>query len=411
MSPQTDRAEANPGHVGRCLGVLIDERCREVDGQMMTESPFIRFVQAFRAHFDRVLIFGRHIPGDYPVRYPIECDGVRFVQMPPYPRIPALLTRPWRWWPEIDRVLARELPLLDAVWLNPGHPVSLRALQRARKLGTRHCFGVMRGAYANDARHHEVGLRAPLAGAAMRTFLTLFARMAARHDVPCLAYGPQEVAWLSRHGVRAALVNDTLLTAEDLRGDRATETPPTDILTVGRLDPVKAYDVLIEAIAPLTTAEGTPARLRIVGSGPDETRLRALVARLGLEDRVSFAGHVDHGADLFGQYLSAAVYAQPSHTEGTPKTVIEAMGFGLPVVGSRVGAMAELVEGPPPAGLLVPPGDVEALRQALDQMLKDQGLRQACGAAARATWGEHTMDRAVARLLGVAAELGRWTET
>jgi glycosyltransferase involved in cell wall biosynthesis len=137
---------------------------------------------------------------------------------------------------------------------------------------------------------------------------------------------------------------------------------------VGRLSPEKAPEVLLRA------AQGTGVLLVFAGDGP----LRAALEAEAAGSTVRFLGFVSE----VGQVLAAAdVLALPSRTEGLPMAVLEAMAAGVPVVGSAVGALPEVLgDG---AGVLVPPDDVEALRGALRQ-LADPAHRQALAETARA---------------------------
>jgi glycosyltransferase involved in cell wall biosynthesis len=151
------------------------------------------------------------------------------------------------------------------------------------------------------------------------------------------------------------------------------EEPP-HVLYAGRLSAEKGVAELAEAARDLP--------LVVAGDGPLRGRLpRAL-------------GWVQHD-ELLRLYERAAVVACPSLREGFGVACAEAMAHGRPVVASAVGGLRDLVvDGE--TGLLVPPGDVAALRAALERLLGDDGLRRRLGAAARARAAEHfSWDRAV----------------
>jgi glycosyltransferase involved in cell wall biosynthesis len=136
---------------------------------------------------------------------------------------------------------------------------------------------------------------------------------------------------------------------------------PPHILYAGRLSPEKGILELVQA------ARGLP--LVVAGDGP-------------LRDRVPEAlGMLPHD-ELVVRYGRAAVVACPSHREGFGVVCAEAMAHGRPVVASRVGGLVDLVVDEE-TGILVPPGDVAALRAALERLLGDAGLRERMGAAAR----------------------------
>jgi glycosyltransferase involved in cell wall biosynthesis len=134
------------------------------------------------------------------------------------------------------------------------------------------------------------------------------------------------------------------------------------VLYVGRLSEEKGVLELVEA------ARGLP--LRVIGDGP-------------LRDRVPSEGFVPP-AELGAWYERAAIVCAPSRREGYGVVVREAMAWGRPVVATAVGGLRDAVEDGV-TGLLVPPGDVAALRAALERLLGDSALRARLGAAGRET--------------------------
>ncbi len=131
--------------------------------------------------------------------------------------------------------------------------------------------------------------------------------------------------------------------------------------TVGRLVPVKGHADLLAAFARLARPA---ARLVVIGDGPEMAALRARARSLGLGARVAFLGHRDDVPDLLP---GLDVFALPSHAEGLPRSLLEAQACGVPVVASQVGSVAEAVC--PETGQLVPPGDPDALANALARAL------------------------------------------
>ena len=139
------------------------------------------------------------------------------------------------------------------------------------------------------------------------------------------------------------------------------EAQPAEVLFAGRLSPEKGIEELVAATQGMN--------LVVAGDGP-------------LRDSVPSAlGFVPH-EELQRLYGRASVVVLPSHREGLPLCVVEAMAHGRPVVASAVGGIPELVEDGV-SGLLVPPGDVSALRAALERLLGDPILRRRIGRAAR----------------------------
>jgi glycosyltransferase involved in cell wall biosynthesis len=129
-----------------------------------------------------------------------------------------------------------------------------------------------------------------------------------------------------------------------------------DVVTVGRLSPLKRTSDLLSAIA-LLGDRGLRVRAGIAGGGPLRDALEAEARGLGVSDRVELLGPVDRVEDVYAQ---ARVFALTSSFEGLPIAMLDAMAAGLPVVASDVGEIGTVVDDGR-NGLLYPSGDVEAL--------------------------------------------------
>jgi glycosyltransferase involved in cell wall biosynthesis len=153
------------------------------------------------------------------------------------------------------------------------------------------------------------------------------------------------------------------------------------LLSVGAVVPRKGYDVLIAALAMLGDL---PWRLTIAGDltrdRPAAAQLDAAIVRYALEDRVETLGAVS-AQRLASLYAEADTFVLASRFEGYGMAYAEAIAHGLPVIGSHAGAIPETV--PPAAGLLVAPGDVDALAQVLRRVIGDVDLRRRMAEAAR----------------------------
>jgi glycosyltransferase involved in cell wall biosynthesis len=144
--------------------------------------------------------------------------------------------------------------------------------------------------------------------------------------------------------------------------------------SVGRLDLMKAHELLLQAIAPL---QGV--KLVILGEGEQRTALEKLAFNLGISDRVSLPGWVDNPRS---QLSGFDVVALPSRSEGFPLAIVEAMLAARPVVATRVGSVPEAVlHGE--TGLLIDKNDVNGLTQAILQLRDDPALRSRLGKRAR----------------------------
>jgi glycosyltransferase involved in cell wall biosynthesis len=155
---------------------------------------------------------------------------------------------------------------------------------------------------------------------------------------------------------------------------------PFQIICVGQLAPVKGLHLLIAAIAALVK-EGRNIRLRFAGDGPERIALRQDVENRGLSGQVSFAGNVNQDK-LLDLYRESDVLAMSSFAEGLPVVLMEAMAMEIPCVAPWVNGIPEIVTHESD-GLLVPPGDAEALARAIGRLMDDADLRLALGQRAR----------------------------
>jgi glycosyltransferase involved in cell wall biosynthesis len=144
------------------------------------------------------------------------------------------------------------------------------------------------------------------------------------------------------------------------------------VVSVGRLKYPKDTRTLLEAAARIPGEW----RLEVVGDGPE----RAALEQLATDVRIRLVGERD---DVPALLARSSVFVLSSRSEGLPLSVIEAMAAGLPVVASDVGGLRELVEHEV-TGLLVAPGNVDALAEALGRLVADPGLRRRMGDAGRA---------------------------
>jgi glycosyltransferase involved in cell wall biosynthesis len=166
---------------------------------------------------------------------------------------------------------------------------------------------------------------------------------------------------------------------------------PPVLLTVATLTPRKAHDVLIEALAQISEL---PWSAHFVGGMEFDpawaAALREKVNAHGLEQRILFLGSM---AELSPEYDGADLFVLPSLFEGYGMAFAEALAHGLPVVAARAGAVPDVV--PESAGILVPPGDAQALAEALRRLLTEPALRQSLQLGAQQA----------------AARLPTWTDT
>jgi glycosyltransferase involved in cell wall biosynthesis len=187
-------------------------------------------------------------------------------------------------------------------------------------------------------------------------------------------------------------------------GARAPSAPFT-VGYAGRLVPEKGVDLLLEAAAELPGAW----RVEVLGSGPEQARLEALAARLGVADRVRFTAWMpsDQMPDFYRR-ISALVIpsrTRPNWKEQFGRVIIEAMACGTPVIGADSGAIPEVIG---QAGLVFPEDDRASLRDAIEKLASRPALWARLSAEGRArVEANFTQRRVAAETVRVYREMCR----
>lgn len=153
------------------------------------------------------------------------------------------------------------------------------------------------------------------------------------------------------------------------------------VLAVGRLSREKGHADLVRSFAAARELRRElNVILVIVGEGPERVRVETEARAAGVLERIVFAGHT---SNVRPYYAAADVLALPSHSEGSPNVLLEAMAAGLPVVATAVGGVPEIAKDGESA-LLVPAHDTKAFAAALGRVLTDEALADGLGRAAAA---------------------------
>jgi len=176
---------------------------------------------------------------------------------------------------------------------------------------------------------------------------------------------------------------------------------PFNVLFVGRLDAEKHVDQIIDAL----TFTDPRIRLRIVGTGSQERRLKHQVKRRGLIDRVDFLGYTPD-EKLQAEYSQADVFCMPGTAELQSIATLEAMAAGLPIVAADSHALPELVR-PYINGELFTSGNVQELAGALMRLFADDHLREEYGRASSMAIMQHRLSNTLDEFEAIYSSLKR----
>lgn len=371
----------------RLLLVTSDYHYRNREGGVCTTSAFMRFVPELLALAERIDVCAPvHASGEER-GYGIEGRKVAYRPLPPSRTLEQFLRRLPKDGLPIARILYAGIRKADLVWINGPHPLLPLAALLCRLVGKPYLLWLRGDILATVSAKYRSGTGRDRLAARTAYYLDRTIAWAARNAAVFYTGGG-----LKRYAERARYAQPaqaSLVREADLApSPRTTLHTPVRLLWAGQLRPVKGLVHLLRA-ARLLQGEGRDVRLTLVGGGEQEEELRALVAALGLERSVRFAGYVPPGSALCAYFDEADVFVLPSISEGVPKVLLEAMARALPVVASRVGGVPDVIRDGE-NGVLVPPADPAALAVAVARVLDDPGLRGRLSAGALAFAREHT---------------------
>lgn len=209
-------------------------------------------------------------------------------------------------------------------------------------------------------------VRSPHAVTAISSVLADFARKCRRTDIALIP-----------NGIPLRMIRDAVQWHPKI---------PGRILFVGRLEPMKGVDILLQAFTRALTApeslhlgysaaDALPqqAHIRIIGAGSQRLLLEQAARKLGIADRVAFMGYVS-APIVYDEFAQAEVFCGLSRSEALGNVFLEAQAAGCAVLGTNVGGIPDIVDDGV-TGILVPPGDIDAAARALLKLFRDASFR------------------------------------
>lgn len=369
------------------LGIYVDDVfVRDDAAGISTDRAFLLFACEVARHFERPVLFGRMVRSDVPADHILPAS-IELVALPHYPnlrRVGAVA----RVADATRRAMWRGLDDLDVVWVFGPHPfalvlVALALLRRKTVvLGVRQDTRAYFSSRVGEGRWRRVTLAAT-------TLLDRAYRLLGRRLAATLV-GRHVAGQYGGDNPSNLVMTVSLVPAHMLAGSPRSFQPagPVRLLTVGRLEVEKNPLLVVEMLAELERRRPGGYRLIWIGRGTLEHEVRVRARELGVEGLIDLRGYVPFGDDLFALHGDADMFVHVSLTEGVPQVIVEALGCATPVVATAVGGVSELLEDGA-AGLVVAPGDRDALVEAIERMTDDAQVRE----------------RLVSRGLVIAAEL------
>jgi glycosyltransferase involved in cell wall biosynthesis len=187
--------------------------------------------------------------------------------------------------------------------------------------------------------------------------------------------------------------------SDEFVNGRKPHHPAPGKITFGfaaRMEELKGPMVLMEAFA-VAHQQCENICLNIAGDGSQRQKIAARAKALDVASRYRYHGVYTHPEECRAFMESLDVFVMPSFTEGTPNSIVEAMACGKPIIASEVGGIPDMIGGG--SGILVPPGDMRALAEAMLRLAQDAELRRTMGAAAKERYQELFSPKVVVPLM------------
>jgi glycosyltransferase involved in cell wall biosynthesis len=397
-----------PEDRNRCvarLGIYVDTvYCLESGerGRVWADPidlAFLLFAREVGRHFGATVLFGRAIHGPPPRDY-AALEGIEVAALPHYRdlRHPLDVLRAMR---GTARGFLRGLARVDIVWVFGPHPFGLMLVALALARGKRVVLGVRQDTIRYYRNRLPSRWWTPVLIAARA--LDFVHRLLAR-GLRTTVVGPDIARSYGAERATVLPMTVSLIRA----GDIVTRPASRDwsgtivLVTVGRIEPEKNPMLMIDVLAHLERASPNRFRLIWVGRGRLADAVMQRAEETGVRERVDLRGFVPFGPELMALYRSAHVFVHVSRTEGVPQVLVEAMACGTPVVATDVGGVGSALDRGR-AGLLVPPGDADALVRAIVRLIDDGELRRQLVARGLELASHVTLEAEAARVAAFVA--------
>ncbi|MDF2809569.1 MAG: hypothetical protein K0S56_600 [Microvirga sp.] len=386
------------------LAIFVDQVFWLDGSRLSTDESYILFPASFKEFVDEIVFIGRLSPAAGRAPYPLEGGRFSLFAIPFYKNLYQFWRNDPRVYWEIAKAARQQAKTWDALLVCGPHPIGHIIARACIALGVP-VLPIVRQNFIEQMSAHR-GFKRLAALAAARTLEWDFRRIA--RDRTVFTVGKEMAAQYARlsgrvHNHFPCLVDSAQF---EVFSKMSAGSDPTRLIKVCRLAPEKGHKYLFAALVELNQ-RGLRCHVDLVGTGPIEQELRAIVAKLGITEQVTFRGYVPYGPSLFDLYQKAGALVLSSTTEGFPQVINESLSIGLPTIATRVGGIPSFLTHGETA-LLVPPRDPSALANAIESFVHDAELRERLRNRGRALMRDNTLEANRDRILeGVREEIAR----
>lgn len=253
----------------------------------------------------------------------------------------------------------------------------------ARRNGTP-CMFYIRGNLENTVKYEYRQSRKAYIPVMIAGILDIMARRQMK-KYPAFVVGKELYYKYLSHGIQTIPIITSLIQEKNLIQfvPKKNWGKEVRLLTVGRLSAERGIETLLKSVVILNRECPIKLTCKIIGDGPDLQYLQHKAKKISLQN-VLFAGYIPYGPEMVRQYREADIFVLPSHTEGFPKVLLEAMAHGVPVVSTSVGGIPYALKSGYDA-ILVRPKKPEAIVEGISKLVNDIDLYNKIGINATQT--------------------------
>ena len=355
------------------LAIILNSPFLLNDKKYSTNASFINFTNSFLAYFEELIFC---VPVSREARksgnFQVNSVKIKVVELPflasNFQYFLHLIYHLKATWKTIEK----NLPNWDLVWIVEGPQLVPYIAMLLCKSKKKPYFFYIRGNLKRQVAHRRYPLIKKIMAILGTSFLGLLSRLFASNSLTFCLGEELYQAYARKKNADIYQVVPTSIYEKDILKKWKDIPQKVSLVYVGRLENMKGIKFLIEAVKRLEEQD-LPIKLKIVGAGPAENDLRKMVSDYNLNDYISFLGYIPYGPDLLKIYRSSDIFVLPTLSEGIPKVLAEAMSQGLPIIASNVGGIPVVVNNRK-NGLLVPPGDSEAIYKAIAGLVENKKL-------------------------------------
>lgn len=361
------------GNLNKKSLLIFDDQVLYFDGfNYSSDEAHILFMIGLSNHFSELSFVARILPERRTGMYVIP-DDIDIIELPHYDSVPQLLTRKLKLIPVIIRILHKKIDKWSFIWVSWPTPIALLIILIAKIFNKKSIISLVVRQNLNELVRLRYKGISKFIGLFIIEFIDFWGRLW-KQNLTVFTVGQEMFKKYSKIYPSVFLTKLPPLSKKHIIKSLETTEKQEEfinLLYVGRLEPEKGIDILLQAVGNLK--KKMMINLFIGGSGADEIKLRKMVDDLGINDAVFFLGYVKFGQELFNLYSKADYFILPSLSEGFPNVIMEAMAFGVAIVSSDVGGISEIIKHKE-NGWLAKPGSPDEIVYAIESLVNDEVL-------------------------------------